>query len=54
VRNMIMRPQEGRLDILWHHAEEPQEMLFLTSRYPGATWGHLRRFWNANGGPMHP
>ncbi|WLA65567.1 recombinase family protein [Bradyrhizobium diazoefficiens] len=33
VRNMIMRPQEGRLDILWHHAEEPQETLFMTSRF---------------------
>lgn len=33
VRKMIMRPQEGRLDILWHHAEEPQGMLFITSRF---------------------
>ena len=33
VRKMIMRPQEGRLDILWHHAEEPQETLFFTSRF---------------------
>lgn len=32
-RSMTMRPQEGRLDILWHHAEEPQETMFLTSRY---------------------
>jgi hypothetical protein len=29
---MTMRPQEGCLDILWHHAEEPQETLFVTSR----------------------
>jgi DNA invertase Pin-like site-specific DNA recombinase len=33
VRNMIMRPQEGRLDILWHHAEEPQETAFITTRF---------------------
>ncbi|WP_426438246.1 recombinase family protein [Bradyrhizobium genosp. P] len=33
VRKMVMRPQEGRLDILWHHAEEPQETLFITSRF---------------------
>ena len=33
VRWMIMKPQEGRLDILWHHAEEHQETLFMTSRF---------------------
>jgi DNA invertase Pin-like site-specific DNA recombinase len=33
VRKMIMKPQEGRLDILWHHAETPQETLFITSRF---------------------
>ena len=33
VRKMIMRPQEGRLDILWHHADEPQETVFMTSRF---------------------
>jgi hypothetical protein len=33
VRKMTMRPQEGRLDILWHHAEEPQETLFMTNRF---------------------
>lgn len=33
VRKMVMRPQEGRLNILWHHAEEPQETLFMTSRF---------------------
>lgn len=33
VRKMVMRPQEGRLDILWHHAEEPQETLFMTRRF---------------------
>ncbi|MBW5435665.1 recombinase family protein [Bradyrhizobium canariense] len=33
VRKMVMRPQEGRLDILWHHAEEPQETLFMTNRF---------------------
>lgn len=36
VRKMIMKPQEGRLDILWHHAEEPQETLFMTNRFD---WG---------------
>ena len=36
VRKMVMRPQEGRLDILWHHAEEPQETVFITSRFD---WG---------------
>jgi hypothetical protein len=33
VRRMTMRPQEGGLDILWQHAEEPQETLFMTSRF---------------------
>jgi DNA invertase Pin-like site-specific DNA recombinase len=33
VSKMIMRPQAGRLDILWHHAEEPQETLFMTTRF---------------------
>jgi hypothetical protein len=33
VSKMIMRPQEGRLDILWHHAEQPQETLFMTNRF---------------------
>jgi DNA invertase Pin-like site-specific DNA recombinase len=33
VRKMIMRTQEGRLDILWHHAEEPQETVFMTTRF---------------------
>jgi hypothetical protein len=33
VRKMIMRPQEGRLDIQWHHADEAQETLFFTSRF---------------------
>lgn len=33
VSKMTMRPQEGRLDILWHHAEEPQETLFMTNRF---------------------
>ena len=31
VRKMVMRPQEGRLDVLWHHAEELQETLFMTT-----------------------
>jgi DNA invertase Pin-like site-specific DNA recombinase len=33
VCKMVMRPQEGRLDILWHHADEPQEVVFITSRF---------------------
>jgi DNA invertase Pin-like site-specific DNA recombinase len=33
VRKMVMRPQERRLDILWHHADEAQETLFFTSRF---------------------
>lgn len=33
VKRMVMRPQEGRLDVLWHHAEEPQETLFYTTRF---------------------
>jgi len=33
VRTMIMRPQEGRLNILWHHADQPQETLFMTNRF---------------------
>jgi hypothetical protein len=33
VRKMVMRPQAGRMDILWHHAEEPQETLFYTNRF---------------------
>jgi DNA invertase Pin-like site-specific DNA recombinase len=37
VRKMIMRPQEGTLEILWHHANEPQEIVFVT-----------KRFWEAN------
>lgn len=33
VRKMIMRPQDGTLDILWHHADAPQETVFITSRF---------------------
>lgn len=33
VSKMIMRPQEGRLDIIWHHADQPQETLFMTKRF---------------------
>jgi DNA invertase Pin-like site-specific DNA recombinase len=33
VSKMVMRPQEGRLIIRWHHADQPQEMLFITSRF---------------------
>ena len=30
---MVMRPVEGTLEIHWHHADEPQETLFVTSRF---------------------
>jgi hypothetical protein len=33
VRKMVMRPQEGCLDIHWHHAEEPQEVGLMTRRF---------------------
>jgi len=33
VSKMVMRPQEARLDIWWHHAETPQEVLFMTRRF---------------------
>jgi len=33
VRKMVMRPREGRLEIQWHHADEPQETVFMTSRF---------------------
>jgi DNA invertase Pin-like site-specific DNA recombinase len=36
VRRMVMRPAEGALEIQWHHADEPQEVGFVTSRFE---WG---------------
>jgi hypothetical protein len=33
---MVMRPAEGALEIHWHHADEPQETVFVTSRFD---WG---------------
>lgn len=33
VRKMVMRPTEGALEIHWHHADEPQEVAFITSRF---------------------
>ena len=33
VRKLVMRPQEGTLDILWHHADEPQQISFITRRF---------------------
>jgi DNA invertase Pin-like site-specific DNA recombinase len=39
VRKMVMHPKEGTLDILWHHADAPQEAVFVTSRFD----------WDANG-----
>jgi hypothetical protein len=42
VSRMVMRPQVGTLEILWHHVDEPQDTLFLTSRYP---WGHEPGGW---------
>jgi hypothetical protein len=38
VRRMVMRTAEGALEIHWHHAVEPQETAFITSRFD----------WNAN------
>jgi Resolvase, N terminal domain/Recombinase/Recombinase zinc beta ribbon domain len=38
VRRMVMRPAEGALEIHWHHADEPQEVAFVTRRFD----------WNAN------
>jgi hypothetical protein len=32
VRMMVMKPEEGTLDIYWHHADEPQEITFVTRR----------------------
>ena len=32
VHRMVMKPKEGVLEIYWHHAEEPQEVLFVTRR----------------------
>ena len=31
VRRMTMQPAEGTLEIYWHHADEPQEVRFVTS-----------------------
>jgi hypothetical protein len=39
-----MFPAEGRLDIYWRHADEPQETVFMTSRFEwdaGATINSL-------------
>ncbi|MCK1508461.1 MULTISPECIES: recombinase family protein [unclassified Bradyrhizobium] len=33
VSKMVMRPQNACLDIWWHHADKPQETLFMTSRF---------------------
>jgi DNA invertase Pin-like site-specific DNA recombinase len=33
VRKMVMRPQAGTCDIIWQHAEGPQETAFMTSRF---------------------
>jgi DNA invertase Pin-like site-specific DNA recombinase len=32
VRRMVMRLAEGTLEIYWHHADEPQEVRFVTRR----------------------
>jgi DNA invertase Pin-like site-specific DNA recombinase len=32
VHRMVMKPKEGVLEIYWHHAEEPQTVVFVTSR----------------------
>jgi DNA invertase Pin-like site-specific DNA recombinase len=33
VRRMAMRPAKGTLEIHWHHADEPQEVVFMTRRF---------------------
>ncbi|MGY3610082.1 MULTISPECIES: recombinase family protein [unclassified Bradyrhizobium] len=33
VRKMVMRLAEGALEIHWHHADEPQQAVFITSRF---------------------
>jgi hypothetical protein len=32
VKRMVMKPEEGTLDIYWNHADEPQEITFVTRR----------------------
>ena len=32
MRKMVMRPSQGRLEIHWHHTEEPQEIRLYTRR----------------------
>jgi hypothetical protein len=36
VRKMVMKPAEGALEVHWHHADEPQQVAFITSRFD---WG---------------
>jgi DNA invertase Pin-like site-specific DNA recombinase len=39
IRKMVMRPAEARLEIHWHHADEPQQTGGLvTNRGPFGTW----------------
>jgi phage terminase Nu1 subunit (DNA packaging protein) len=33
VSRIVLRPQEGLLDLHWHHATEPQQEVFITSRH---------------------
>lgn len=32
VKKLVMKPRAGTADVYWHHAEEPQEVVFATSR----------------------
>jgi hypothetical protein len=33
IKKMVMHPEDGRLDIHWHHSEEPQDVMFHTKRF---------------------
>jgi hypothetical protein len=32
VRMMVMKPEEGQMEIHWHHADQPQEITLATRR----------------------
>jgi DNA invertase Pin-like site-specific DNA recombinase len=38
IERMVTFPAEGRLDICWRHADEPQEVVFITSRFDWDAW----------------
>jgi ATP-dependent exoDNAse (exonuclease V) alpha subunit len=33
VKSIIMHPEAGSMDIIWHHADQPQEVPFYTKYY---------------------